>query len=294
VSTWGSGVLDDDELRRRARRLRDLVEPIAANVYFAPEAHAAYAELGLEWSPGYFGSRGACLGEVPGEVVAAAFGVFKPSAVMEAIRVARARATAAQLLAARERGAVAGLERLVGPATTGAAVERATALLQRGAAAAPPGEGRAIYSGLCSLGFPGTPMGDLWRAADLVREHRGDSHLIAWVCAGLTPAEAMVLTELWWRLPLKSYTRTRSWTDEEMDATIEGLRARGLVTGNELTAAGESLRAEIEWHTDRQERPILQAIGDDIEELLALLTPMVDAILAGKGYPGDPRRMTRP
>jgi hypothetical protein len=287
-------VLDDDELRRRARLLRDLVEPLAANVYFAPEAHAAYAELGLDWSPGYFGSRGACLGDVPGEVVAAAFGVFKPAAVVEAIRQARSRTTTAALLAARERGAVASLERLLLPVAGEAQIGRATELLRRGAAAAPPGEGRALYSGLWSLGFPGTLLGDLWRAADLVREHRGDSHIIAWVHAGLTPAQAMVLTELWWRLPLRSYTRTRSWTEEEMDATVAALRDAGVLDGDDLTLAGEALRGEIEWATDRQERPIVEAIGDDLDELLALLTPMVDAVLAGKGYPADPRRMTRP
>ena len=50
----------------------------------------------------------------------------------------------------------------------------------------------------------------------------------------------------------------------------------------------------VELATDRQERPIIEAIGDDLPELLELLAPMVDAILAGKGYPGDPRTRTRP
>jgi hypothetical protein len=35
----------------RARRLRNAVEPVAAGVYFAPEAHAAYAALGFDASP---------------------------------------------------------------------------------------------------------------------------------------------------------------------------------------------------------------------------------------------------
>jgi hypothetical protein len=39
------------EFRERARRLRNAVEPVAAGVYFAPEAHAAYAALGFEPSP---------------------------------------------------------------------------------------------------------------------------------------------------------------------------------------------------------------------------------------------------
>jgi hypothetical protein len=39
------------EFRERARRLRNAVEPVAAGVYFAPEAHAAYEALGFEGSP---------------------------------------------------------------------------------------------------------------------------------------------------------------------------------------------------------------------------------------------------
>ena len=66
-----------------ARELWSLIEPIAANVYFAPEVHAAFEDLGFDGSRGategvqypdrvaYFTSRGACLGQVPGEIVAA-------------------------------------------------------------------------------------------------------------------------------------------------------------------------------------------------------------------------------
>ena len=57
-----------------ARRIWDVVEPIAANIYFAPEVHAAYHEIGFDPSTrsagkvqfpemvAYFTSRGACLG----------------------------------------------------------------------------------------------------------------------------------------------------------------------------------------------------------------------------------------
>jgi hypothetical protein len=290
--------VDDDEVRRVARRLRDLVEPVAANVYFARPARARYEALGLSYAPGYFASRGACLGQVPGEVIAAAFGVFKPAAVVAAVHEAWAKTDAATILAAREAGAVESLEQIFGADARAAEIERAvpraTELLREAAAAAPPGEGRALYSGLSSLGYPGTPIGDLWRACDLVREHRGDSHVIAWVAHGLDPIEATITTELWWRLPLRSYVRTRYWTDDEIDGAIDNLRRRGLVDGDALTADGESLRAEIEACTDRQERPIAAAIAGHAEELFALLTPLAEAVLAAKGYPADPRRMTRP
>jgi hypothetical protein len=287
---------DDDNLRSVARRLRNLVEPLAANVYFAPEAAAAYEALGVEgFAPGYFASRGGCLGEVPGEVVAAAFGVFKPALVKDSIDAAHRSADADAMVAAREQGAVASLTRIFGQdESIRAAVSRVTALLQRAAAAAPPGEGRALFSGLVALGYPGTPIGDLWRACDLVREHRGDSHIIAWVGHGLDPIQANLSTELWWRIPLRSYVKTRGWTDEEIEGAVERLRDRGLIDGESFTEAGEALRADIELCTDRQERPIVDALGGDAEELLDLLTPMTDAVIAAKGYPRDPRTLTRP
>src|SRR5262249_25507648 len=119
-------------------------------------------------------------------------------------------------------------------------------------------------------------------------------HIIAWVGHGLDPAQATITTELWWRLPLRSYVRTRGWTDDEIDDAIERLRAAGLMDGDGFSAAGEALRAEIELCTDRQERPIIEALGDDTDELLTLLTPMADAVMAAKGYPRDPRTFTRP
>ena len=39
------------DFQEKARRLRNAVEPVAAGVYFAPEAHAAYEALGFEGSP---------------------------------------------------------------------------------------------------------------------------------------------------------------------------------------------------------------------------------------------------
>ena len=65
-----------------------------------------------------------------------------------------------------------------------------------------------------------------------------------------------------------SYVRTRGWNDDEIAGAVERLRAAGLVDGDEFTEAGERLRADIEWCTDQQERPIVAALGADAEELL--------------------------
>jgi hypothetical protein len=60
-------------------------------------------------------------------------------------------------------------------------------------------------------------LGDLWRAADLVREHRGDSHVITWAVGGVDAVEVLLLTEQWWGSPLARTPRrgagpTPTWT----------------------------------------------------------------------------------
>jgi len=280
-----------DTVRRVSRRLRDLVEPIAANVYFAPEARAAYQRLGIEnYGAGYFTSRGACLGHVPGHVVAAAFGVFNPEIVVPAVAEGWSKTDVGSILAAREHGAVASLERILGGTPDG--MGRATEVLQRAGDAATVG-GHPLFAGLSSMGYPGTPLGDLWRSADLVREHRGDSHNAAWVAHGVDAVEITLLTELWWRVPLRSYVFTRGWAQEQVDAAVERLESVGVVADGALTETGTDLRASIEHSTDRGERAVVEALGDDADELFAILEPMAKAIVAAGGYPTDPSTLTR-
>jgi hypothetical protein len=283
-------MISDDEVRRISRRLRDVVEPLAANVYFAPEAQENYKGLGLSYIPSYFRSRSACMGDVTGEVVVAAFGVFNPAIVLPAMEKART-VTVDDILDARQAGAIGGLTRILEGVPD--RIDRATELLRRGGDACTC-EGHALYAGLRSLGFPGDAMGDFWRAADLVREHRGDSHIIAWTSHDVDAIEVTLLTELWWRLPLKAYVGTRGWSPEEIDAAVGRLIERGLIEGEGFTEAGERLRASIEEATDRQERRVVEALGDDADELLDLLEPWSKAVVASGGYPSDPTSLTRP
>ena len=268
-----------------------------------PEAHAAFQDLGFgpgrpyqtttgtpPDNPGvvapnrvaYFTSRAACMGTVVGEVVVAAFGVFNPAIVLPCVEQGFGVADRDAVLAARERGAVAGLTTILGENPSGAA--RATELLRRMADVG-PGEGRHLYSGLRSLGWPGSPMGDLWRAADLLREHRGDSHIAAWCAHGLDAVEICLLSDGWLGNPIPSGSRTRGWTDEHLDAGLERLRSRGLVDGGSLTDAGRSLRESVESATDEQERRMVEALGEDADELFAILRRWAEAIVAAGGYP---------
>jgi len=219
---------------------------------------------------------------VSGHLVAAAFGVFKRPMVVAAVEEGWKRTDGPSVLAAREKGATESLTRMLGEEPEGLAW--ATGVLQRMAEAG-PAEGRYLHSGLLSLGYPGTPMGDFWRAADLVREHRGDSHIAAWIDADLDATEVGLLTDPWRGQPLKSWVRTRGWTDEELDAACDRLRSRGLLDGDELTPAGFALREEIESATDEMERRVVDALRDDADRLFTLLDGWSDQIVAQHGYP---------
>src|SRR5436305_4067580 len=145
----GTAIMND-EVRRISRRLRDLVEPLAANVYFAPEAQENYKALGLSYIPSYFRSRSACMGDVTGEVVVAAFGVFNPAIVLPAMGEGR-KVPVDDILAAREKGAIAGLTRILDGVPDG--IDRATELLRR-AGDACTCEGHAIYAVCVRSGSP--------------------------------------------------------------------------------------------------------------------------------------------
>jgi len=287
-------MLDDDMVSERARRMSAAIEPVAGQVYFSPECHRAYEELGFSASLGsdggvampdgvaYFCSRGSVLGQVPGEVVAAAFAVFNPAIVVPLVAMGRDLAPAAALAEARTTGAVGQLVRVLGDAPDG--LDRATELLVQAGAGLRP-EGKPLYAGLLGLGLPDDPMGAMWRLADRLREFRGDAHTAAWTAAGFDATEIGLLTELYWGLPLRTYIRTRAWSEDDLDAAQARLEARGLVADGAFTPAGRAARETVEQVTDAQCRPLVEGLGDDVDELLDLLTPWGDAVRAAGGYP---------
>ena len=292
-----------DETREGARLVARLIEPLTGQAYFAPECHAGYEALGFNGSPyttpdgvalpdgpAYFTSRGSALGQVPGELVAAAFGVFNPEVVVPAVAHGWTLTDAPTIAATRLDGAVGQLERILGPAPDG--VDRANELLARAVAPLEPW-GRALFAGNLALGRPGTPLGDLFRLGDQLREFRGDSHIAAWVAAGHDAAEIGLLTELYWGMPTRTYVRTRAWSDAQLDAAEARLSEAGLMKDGQLTEDGRAHREEIELATDAQMAPAIDALGSDLKELDDLLRPWATAVMDAGGYPQSPLAITR-
>ena len=291
--TGAMTALDDATVSARARRLAGAIEPFAGQVYFARECHENYERLGFSASPGeangvalpdgpaYFTSRGSILGQVPGEVVASAFAVFNPAIVVPLVDVGWSLTDAASIRAARSDGATAQLERILGEEPDG--IGRATALLDQASAGLRP-EGRPLFAGLVSNGRPGNPMGDAWHLADRLREYRGDSHTAAWISAGIDATEIGLLTELFWGLPMRSYIRSRAWSADELDTAESRLVDRGLAANGGFTDLGREVREGVEQVTDRQCRPVVENLGEDLDELLAILEPWGAAIRDAGGY----------
>jgi hypothetical protein len=280
----------DTDQRPTARRLRDLVEPIAAAVYFAPEAQSRYDALGLNYFEGYFCSRSAGLGAAPWRAVSAAFAAFKPAVVERAVSGGWEKTTPEDLLQARLDGARDQIVRMAGdraeafPAAADLLLELTEGLDM---------SGRMLFAGLAGLPVPGPddPVGRLWRAADLVREHRGDGHIAAWISA-VDSTEITVLTELWWGIPPDSYVWTRGWDSDDVAAARARLTERGLLDAEGgLTDAGRDLREQVERRTDDAEREVVARLGDRADELFALLRPVSRALVGKDGYPVSPDRM---
>lgn len=276
------------------RRLGGALEPVIGQVYFSPEAHQGYATMGFEPSvhragdvqlpdgPAYFTSRGSVMGQVRGEVVASAFAVFNPEVVVPAVEFGWTLTDAGSICGARDAGALAQLERILG--TDPAARSRVEELLLR-ATAELVVEGRPLAAGITALPDPDHSLGTIWRRGDLLREFRGDSHTAAWITAGFDAVEIGLLTELYWGLPPRSYARTRGWTDEHFDAASQRLSSRGLIDDDgAFTETGRDAREAIERHTDAQMAPVMARLGDDVDELIALLEPWGRAIRSAGGY----------
>ncbi|OBG45558.1 hypothetical protein A5672_08750 [Mycobacterium alsense] len=277
-----------------ARALALAIEPLAGQVYFAPECHDGYAALGFGPSPGksgevampdgpaYFCSRGSVMGQVSGEVVAAAFAVFNPAVVVPAVAHGWTLTDAATICAARTDGAVRQLRRILGVDPDG--LGRAVELLRR-ATEDLPSAGKPLFAGLVAQGLPGDALADAWRLADELREYRGDVHVNVWTTAGFDAVEIGLLTELYWGMPLRSYIRTRAWTEPDFAAAEERLQSRGLVRDGAFTDAGRVAREAIEVATDEGCAPIIAALGDDLDELIGLVGEWSRRVQSAGGYP---------
>ncbi|MDQ2650481.1 MAG: MarR family transcriptional regulator [Actinomycetota bacterium] len=264
-----------------ARRMFQLVEPIAVVTYMADEPTDEVKALGLPgvWDA-YFAGRAAPLGrDVPAGVVDALFYNFAPGEVARHIPQVWERVTPGDASAARLRGSVAALRRILGDLADTAGVAHAADLLVK-AGTSGSTEGRALYAAVLTLPIPTEPLARLWHGANLLREHRGDGHVAALVTAGIGRTEAHVLHALSEGMPATEFGRVSHLPEAQLAAVIEGMRVRGLVgVDGWLTDSGRQAKAEVEAMTDELGAPVYdifepaerEQVIEDLEPLAARL-----------------------
>lgn len=276
-----------------ARKTWRTVEPIHGMVYFAPEAAASYAELGVRPEAGYFLSRSAPMGAVDDSVVVATFYNFRPDLVRTSMTGGWDSVSPEAMCAARLEAADASLRRMLGAAVGSPEMARA-AVLARAAAlrAAERCSGRPLFAGHAGLAWPEEPHTVLWHAQTLLREFRGDGHVAALLMFDLDPVEALAMHAASGEVPVGLLRSTRGWTDAEWDDGVTRLRGRGWLEpaaegGVSLTTEGLAVRQRIEDMTDRRAVFPYQAIGEEgCAELRTLARPFSRTVVDAAGLGG--------
>jgi hypothetical protein len=99
-----------------------------------------------------------------------------------------------------------------------------------------------------------------------------------------------VVTELAVGYPATEYSATRGFSPDILAAAVASLAARGLVADGALTEAGRALRADLEAATDAAQAAVVDALGDEVDELVAMADALSDLVVASGAFPVDARK----
>src|SRR3954447_13879609 len=252
------------------RQLWSSFEAVHAVTYFDPAARSAFEAAGLRgfWR-GYFAGRAAPFGAVgAGPVIAAFFG-FATAMVARALPEVWTRISPAAALTARAEGARAALAGLLDGIPAADLAEAAELLSAAARAVDLPG--RVLAAANADLPWPDDPLGRLWHAATILREHRGDGHVAALLTAGVDGSESVV-----WRSAVDGGTLparmqpARGWSDQQWQAAAGRLADRGWVTADgAATEAARTAYAQVEALTDRLAAGPWRRLGRDATQRCA-------------------------
>ena len=212
-----------------ARKAWRTLEPIHGAIYFAAEVRDEYRTIGLDdRMTGYFASRSAPMGAVNAEVVIATFFNFDPDLVRRSMDGVWARVRPGEVLAARLRGADRMIRAHAAAFVDTPEIAEAADLARSAAlAACDRPEGRPLFAGHASLPWPDEPHLVLWHAQSLLREYRGDGHVVALAAEGLDGCEALVTHAAAGDVSADILRATRQRTGDDWLAAEERLRERG-------------------------------------------------------------------
>jgi hypothetical protein len=269
-----------------ARRMFELVEPIGVIPYSADEPNETMFALGFtDYWDTYFAGRAAALGIVPAEVVDALFYNFAPGEVARHIPKVWSTTTPEAAIAARREGCVNALRNILGEHVDTPEFARATELLTKAATSAPY-EGRPMYAALRALPIPDEVVARMFHAASLLREHRGDGHIVALMSEGVGRLECHVLLALDIDMPAEKFGRIHHLPATQLGAVIGGMRDRGLIGDDGwLSEEGRAVKQRVEDLTDDlAAKPYEVLEPAELDELTTALEPLATLLVAAQPW----------
>jgi hypothetical protein len=218
-------------------------------------------------------------------VVDALFYNFAPGEVARHIPKVWNTTTPEAAIAARQRGCVKALRRILGDRVDAPSFARAADLLIKAATSAAV-EGRPMYAALRAVPIPADVVARLFHAASLLREHRGDGHIAALMVEGVGGLEAHVLLALDMNMPAEQFGRIHHLPPAQIAAVIDGLRDRGLIADDGwLSEQGRAVKQRVESLTDRlAAKPYEGLDPGELDELIDALEPLAAPLLAAQDF----------
>ena len=228
----------------------------------------------------YFGFRSAPMGRASAETVIATYFNFPPGRIRRHVPRVWDIAEPAVVLDVLADVIDASMgEPLADVADSPELRELAELLTAAAATAFARPEGRPLFAGIADIDWPSAPHAQVWYGMHAFREFRGDGHVAVLTSHNLTGLEALVLHGAMGIFAPEALRQTRGWSQEEWDATVDVLRARGLLAPDEvvLSDQGREFRDGIEHRTDELAMPAYTGIGEEgIRRILELAPPIVE------------------
>ena len=142
-----------------------------------------------------------------------------------------------------------------------------------------------MYAALLAQPVPEEPVARLFHASALLREHRGDGHIVALMGHGIGGLEAHALYALGNGMRAEKFGRLHHLPTAQIAEVLDGMRTRGLIGADGwLSERGRAVRERVEALTDELAAPPYENLSaDQLDELIRGLEPLADRLAAAAG-----------
>ena len=212
-------------------------------------------KAGVSSAMGYFPVRLAPLGDVPPAVAQSLMPFFPDPLVAKMVTRSRESMSADALRDLVHDALTEAAELVYG---AWAEVHELSELLVAAAAACHL-DGRPLTAAWTSYQWEGAAA-QMFGAATILREHRGEGHWFALAAAGVSGAEAHILSQLRAGKPRGGISH--GFKADQVEEIIAKLETRGWVSGDVVTDDGKQFQATVEAATDDLDSAPWRAIGE--------------------------------